>query len=159
MNPRQFWGKFSGLGLHALISVLLIVTGSEKLLRAVPPQPLVKYGLAEQTRLIGAGAVLTALLLLIPRTSPLGVLVASSFWGGAICIHMAHHEPYVFQSLMVVLTWVGACLRNPPTMNGFSGSARGIREPAVQKNLRHEEAASHSTAGRSTNSQLLCSDI
>jgi hypothetical protein len=76
---------------------------------------LVKYGLAEQTRLIGAGAVLTALLLPTPRTLSFGVLMASSFWGGAICIHKAHQEPYVFQSLMLVLTCVDArlCIRPP----------------------------------------------
>jgi hypothetical protein len=33
----------------------------------------VKYGLSEQTQLIGAGAVLTPFLLLMPRTSALGI--------------------------------------------------------------------------------------
>jgi hypothetical protein len=108
--------------LHALIGGLLILTGLEKILESVPPEPLVRYGLAEQTRVIGAGALLTALLMLIPRTSSLGILVASAFWGGAICIHMAHGEPYVFQTLMLVLTWVGACLRTPATLSSFSGS-------------------------------------
>jgi hypothetical protein len=80
----------------------------------------VKYGLGEQARLIGAGALLTALLLLVPRTAPLGVLLASAFWGGAICIHLAHGEPYVVQAVQLVLTWAGAYLRNPATPGGFS---------------------------------------
>jgi hypothetical protein len=71
----------------------------------------VKYGLGDQVRLIGAGAILTALLLLMPRTSSLGILLTSSFWGGAICIHMAHGEPYLLQAVLLVLSWAGAYLR------------------------------------------------
>jgi hypothetical protein len=79
--------------------------------------------------LIGSGALLTALLLLIPRTSSLGVLLTSSFWGGAICIHMAHGEPYLFQAVLLVLSWAGAYLRNPATLSSFSCSPR--MSPAV----------------------------
>ena len=105
MKERTNWGGLAGLALHILIGGLLIFTGSQKLLGPVPPEALVKYGLGDQARLIGAGALLTALLLLIPRTSSLGILLASSFWGGAICIHMAHGESYLFQSLVLVLSW------------------------------------------------------
>jgi hypothetical protein len=105
--------KIAGLVLHILIAGLLIFTGSQKVLGSVPPEALVKYGLAEQVRLIGAGAVASALLLLIPRTSSLGLLLTGSFWGGAICIHMAHGEPYLLQVVLLVLSWAGAYLRNP----------------------------------------------
>jgi hypothetical protein len=120
MNKRKNWGKIAGLGLHVLVGGLLIFTGSQKVLGSAPPEVLVKFGLGEQARLIGAGALLTALLLLIPRTSSLGVLLASSFWGGAICIHMAHGDPFLFQAALFVLTWAGACLRNPATLGSFS---------------------------------------
>jgi hypothetical protein len=80
MKGRKNWGKVAGLVLHILIGGLLIVTGSQKILGSVPPEALVKYGLSEQARLIGAGALLTALLLLIPRTASLGIMLASSFW-------------------------------------------------------------------------------
>jgi hypothetical protein len=83
----------------------------------------------------GAGAVLTALLLLIPRTSSLGILLATAFWGGAICIHMAHGEPYIFQAAMLVLSWAGAYLRDPATLSSFSAriprGARAESAPAV----------------------------
>jgi hypothetical protein len=112
MTECQNWGQVAGLVLHLLIGGLLIVTGSQKVLGSVPPQALVKFGLAEQARLIGAGAILSAVLLLIPHTSSLGILLASSFWGGAICIHMARGEPYLVQSVFLVLSWAGAYLRN-----------------------------------------------
>jgi hypothetical protein len=112
MKERWHWGRITGLILHLLIGGLLIATGSQKIFGSVPPEALMRYGLGEQTRLIGAGALISALLLLIPRTSSLGILLTSAFWGGAICIHMAHGEPYLFQTGMLVLSWVGAYLRN-----------------------------------------------
>ena len=138
MKGGRNWGQIAGLVLHVLIAGLLIVTGSQKVLGSAPPEALVRYGLGDQARLIGAGALLTALLLLIPRTSSLGILLTSSFWGGTICIHMAHGEPYVFQAVLLVLSWGGAYLRNPATLSSFSGPpgmARGVAaesEPAVQ---------------------------
>jgi hypothetical protein len=138
MKGRKNWGQIAGLVLHVLVGGLLIFTGSQKVLGSAPPEALVKYGLAEQARLIGAGALLTALLLLIPRTSSLGILLTSSFWGGAICTHMAQGEPYLLQVVLLVLSWGGAYLRNPATLSSFSGPpgmARGVAaesEPAVQ---------------------------
>jgi hypothetical protein len=123
MNKRQNWGKITGLVLHILTAGLLIFTGSQKILGLIPPEALGKYGLSEQMRLIGAGAILTAVLLLIPRTASLGVLLTSAFWGGAICIHMAHGEPYFIQAVFLVLSWVGAYLRSPATLSGFSRPA------------------------------------
>jgi hypothetical protein len=137
MKEQKNWGKIAGLVLHILIGGLLIFTGSQKVLGLVPPEALGKYGLGEQVRLIGVGAIFSALLLLIPRTSSLGVLLTSSFWGGAICIHMAHREPYLFQAIMLVLSWAGAYLRNPATLGSFwvpQGTRREVAtesEPAV----------------------------
>src|SRR5262245_17671471 len=73
MNERKNVGQLAGLVLHILIGGLMIFTGSQKILGSVPPEALVKYGLGEQSRLIGTGALVTALLLLIPRTASLGI--------------------------------------------------------------------------------------
>ena len=124
MRARIDWAKIAGLALHILIGGLLILTGSQKIFGSAPPEALVKFGLGEQARLIGAGAIITALLLLVPRTASLGLLLTSAFWGGAICIHMAHRDPYVFQSIMLVLTWVGAYRRSPATPTIFSSRPR-----------------------------------
>jgi hypothetical protein len=129
---RTNWGKIAGLALHVLVGGLMIFTGSQKIFGLVPPEALAKYGLGEQVRLIGTGALLSALLLLISRTSSLGVLLTSSFWGGTICIHMAHGEPYVIQAVLLVLAWAGAYLRNPATLGSFSGRLVTTREVAAQ---------------------------
>src|SRR5262249_52765082 len=128
MKERKDWGKIAGLVLHLLIGGLLIFTGSQKILTSAPPDALVRYGLGEQARLIGAGALFSALLLLISSTSSLGILLTSSFWGGAICIHMAHGEPYLLQAVMLVLSWAGAYLRHPATLSSFSGLPGMMRE-------------------------------
>jgi hypothetical protein len=132
MKVRKNGGKIVGLVQHLLIGGLMIFTGSQKILASAPPEALTKFGLGEQMRLIGAGAILSALLLLIPRTSSLGLLLTSAFWGGAICIHMAHGEPYLFQAVVLVLLWLGAYLRNPATLSSFSGPPGRTRVEAAE---------------------------
>jgi hypothetical protein len=132
MNQRSNRAELAGLVVHTLIGGLMIFTGSEKVLGMVPPEALAKYGLGEQMKLIGAGALLTALLLLIPGTSSLGILLTSSFWGGAICIHMAHGEPYLFQAVLLVLSWAGAYLRNPATLSSIAAPRGMMLKPAAE---------------------------
>jgi hypothetical protein len=132
MNRRKNWAKIAGLVLHGLVGGLMIVTGSQKNLGSAPPEALVKYGLGEQMRLLGAGAIVTALLLLIPRTLSVGVLLTSSFWGGAICIHMAFGEPYVIQAVLLVMSWAGAYLRNSATLSSFSSLPGMTQDSAAE---------------------------
>jgi hypothetical protein len=134
MNEGKSWGKIAGLVLHLLVGGLLILTGSQKVLASVPPEPLVRYGLGEQARWIGAGALLSALLLLLlPRTAALGTWLTSAFWGGAICIHLAHGEPYLLQAVLLVLSWAGAYLRNPATLGSLSGPAGSTPDVAAAR--------------------------
>jgi hypothetical protein len=122
MRRTRSWSKIAGLILQILVGGMMLAAGSAKLLGLFPPEALAKHGLQDVVQLIGAGEVITAILLLIPRTSSVGILLTSSFWGGAICIHMSHAEPYGLQALLLVLSWVGAYLRNPATFSSFSGS-------------------------------------
>jgi hypothetical protein len=128
MKGQQNWTKITGLAMHVLIGGILIITGSQKVTGSVPPEALVRYGLGEQAKLIGMGAIITALILVIPRTSSLGILLVSSFWGGAICIHLAHGEPWLFQAAMLILSWAGAYLRDPATFGSFSAHAHMTRD-------------------------------
>jgi hypothetical protein len=45
---------------------------------------------------------------------------------------MAHGEPYLFQAVMLVLSWAGAYLRNPATLGSFSRPLGTTREVAVE---------------------------
>jgi len=114
MNPDNKWLKVAGYGLNALIAALMLFAGSGKVFGFAPPEiveTLKKFGLYDRMLLIGLGEMTCALLLLIPVTSPLGVLLTSGFWGGAICIHMAHNESFLFPAVLLALTWLGAYLR------------------------------------------------
>jgi hypothetical protein len=123
MSSSRNWFKIGGWVLHVLIAALMIFASSGKLLGSPPPEVLEqlrKAGLEEQLRLIGTGELVTAILLIVPWTASLGVLLASAFWGGAICTHMGLHTSYVFQSVLLALTWVGAYLRIPAMFSSFS---------------------------------------
>jgi hypothetical protein len=132
MNEIWKWRKVAGLVLHILIAGLMILAGSVKVLGLVPPEALAKSGLGEHIWLIGAGELITAVLLLIPRTSSLGILLTSSFWGGAICAHMIQGESYAFVAVLLVLSWLGAYLRNPATLSSFTGGPARERKDAEQ---------------------------
>jgi hypothetical protein len=126
MKATWNWKTIAGLVLHVLIAGIMLLAGSAKLLGLFPPEEVAKLGLSVPIGVIGAGEVATALLLLVPRTSSLGVLLASSFWGGAICFHMSHGEPFVVQSVLLLLTWLGACLRVPGMFGSFSGWSTAV---------------------------------
>ena len=77
-------------------------------------------GLSLPIQVIGVGELACAILLLIPRTSSLGLLLTSGFWGGAICLHMSKAEPFVIQSVFLLITWVGGYLRVPGAFGSFT---------------------------------------
>jgi uncharacterized membrane protein YphA (DoxX/SURF4 family) len=113
--------RIAGLVLHVLIGALLIFAGSFKV-SGFGGKELVemmsKYGLGDKIVLIGAGELIAGVLLIVPMTSKLGALVTSGFWGGVICIHMAHGESYVSGIVSLLLTWLGAYLRYPEMFVG-----------------------------------------
>ena len=129
MKTTRSWKAFAGLVLHALLAGIMILSASGELLGSFPPpEAVAQLGLSGWITVIGAGELATAILLLIPRTSSLGVLLASSYWGGAICLHMSKGSPIVLQSALLLVTWVGAYLRNPRMFSSPSASARGAVE-------------------------------
>jgi hypothetical protein len=130
MRTTWNWKTISGLVLHVLIAGSMVLAGSAKLLGLFPPEAEEKLGLSVPIAVIGAGELATAILLLVPRTSSLGVLLASSFWGGAICLHMSHREPFVLQSVLLLLTWAGAWLRVPGMFSSFSAPSTAVRPSA-----------------------------
>ena len=135
---KTTWNRktIAGLVLHVLIAGIMILAGSAKLLGLYPPEMIAKLGLSVPIQVIGAGELGTALLLLIPRTSSLGVLLASSFWGGAICLHMSKGDSFVLQSAFLLLTWVGAYLRVPATFASFAVSSP-VERPFVNVAKSH----------------------
>jgi len=111
----------AGWVILVLIGGMLIMAGVTSLFFMTEEnlKHMAERNLAEERYLIAVGTLISAVLLLIPRTSSLGVLLVSGFFGGTICFHMAYNEPYIMQSCLLALTWLGAWLRNPATFHSF----------------------------------------
>jgi hypothetical protein len=120
MRANRIWNIIAGWVLHGLVGGIMLLAASAKILGLFPPEQIEKLGLSVPIQVIGAGELVSALLLLIPRTASLGVLLTSGFWGGAICLHMSKGEPFALQSVILVLTWLGAYLRVPGTFASFA---------------------------------------
>jgi hypothetical protein len=127
MKTTRRWKTSVGLVLHVLIAGIMILAGSAKVLGLFPPEAVAKMGLSGWITVIGAGEITTAVLLLIPRTWSLGLLLASSFWGGAICLHMSQGTSFVLPSALLLITWAGAYLRVPGVFSGFYASSAGVQ--------------------------------
>ena len=110
--------NIAGWVLTALLSILFLVSAAFKFSGAAT-EPMQKWGLGDHVILIGVGEAVSALLFLIPRTHSLGLLLLSSYMGGAIVTHMQHGEPYVSQSVMLVMIWVAGFLRHPQVLQSF----------------------------------------
>jgi hypothetical protein len=130
MNAIRNWQTIGGWVLHGLIATAMILAGSAKVLGFFPPEEVAKLGLSLPIQVIGIGELVSAILLLIPSTSSLGLLLTSGFWGGAICLHMSKAEPFVMQSAFLLITWVGAYLRVPGAFGSFTVQSTSIRERA-----------------------------
>ena len=120
MKATRNWKLIGGWVLHGLIAGMMILAGSAKVLGFFPPEEVAKLGLSLPIQVIGVGELASAILLLIPRTSSLGLLLTSAFWGGAICLHMSKGELFVMQSVFLLVTWVGGYLRVPGAFGSFS---------------------------------------
>jgi hypothetical protein len=119
--PKKYV-RIGGLVLHALLGGLMIFAGIAKLAGMMPPEATQKMpaGISGNLKLIGVGELVTAILLILPFTSSLGVLLASGFWGGVICIQMAQGQDYIVPSVFLLLTWFGAYLRDPSVLYSFA---------------------------------------
>ncbi len=114
--------KIAGWVLHILIAALIIMAGVFKLVKLNDPEmaaEMAKSGLDGKAALVGGGEAIAAVLLLIPRTSSLGLLLVSGFWGGVIATRMTHGEEFIWGSIFLALTWVGAFLRDPRAFYSF----------------------------------------
>src|SRR5258707_15668845 len=129
MKASRNWKTVAGWVLHGLVAGIMLLAGSAKVLGLFPPEQVEKLGLSVPIQVIGAGELVSAILLLVPRTASLGVLLTSSFWGGAICLHMSKGEPFVLQSALLLFTWVGGYLRVPGAFGSFTARSEPKQIP------------------------------
>src|SRR5262252_1955058 len=94
--------------------------------------------------LVATLEIFSAALFLFPRTRSFGVLLLSSFLGGAICIHvqMGEYAKALGPSVLLTLSWTGTWLRHSLALwNPHRGHPAG--KQLISKD-RHEAWASKS---------------
>ena len=67
--------------------------------------------------------VVSALLFLVPLTRSAGLLLVSSFLGGAIATHLQHGQPIIQPSFVLLLIWLGTWLRHPEILWSLNRTA------------------------------------
>ncbi len=122
-----------GWVLSGLLTVFLVYSGIGKLIGdEMPATMLTHFGYSEsEITLIGIGEIVSAILFLIPKTSSLGTLLLSAYFGGAIASHMsaapdttgnemmAAIQDYTFAAIFLIVIWAIAIFRNPHTLGSF----------------------------------------
>lgn len=112
----------AGWVLISLVGAILILAGAAKLFGLAPVdvvETLTKAHLIDYAKLIGARAMVTGVLLMVPATSSVGLLFASAYWGGAIVTHLTIGDSFLPPAILLVATWVGSGLRDPRSFSSF----------------------------------------
>ena len=101
--------------LITLISVALLGSAAAKLAHvpAVVAQMSANGVAGDQLTFVAVLEILSAVTLLIPATRSIGLLLISSFLGGAIATHFEHGQSIVPPSLVLIFAWLGTWLRHP----------------------------------------------
>jgi hypothetical protein len=109
-------------GLTGLVGVGMIGSAAGKLSGA---QPLVenfeKMHLSAYLQPIGILELVVAVLFLVPKTSSLGTLLVTGYFGGAVVAHLAGASPGEIVAPLVIgaMAWASGALRNPGTFESF----------------------------------------
>lgn len=120
--------RVSGNTLIALGALVLLASATSKL--AQIPKVIAELGAmgvhGNNVTFIAMLEVISALLFLLPATRSAGLLLVSSFLGGAIATHLEHGQLIVQPSVVLLLIWLGTWFRHPEM---FWSS----RRPAIQR--------------------------
>ena len=105
-----------GNGINYLMSTILIISGTLKLVGFEPYMEVIK-GLNPNyyanIYLIGIVALVSGILFAIPRTFTFGFIATLTFLGGTISAHMQAADSFIPQIVFVLLTATTAYLKRP----------------------------------------------
>ncbi|MEE4259919.1 MAG: DoxX family protein [Bacteroidales bacterium] len=120
MNTELIKGrKITGWILAGLLTSLFLFSVMGKFSMPEMANNFNKWGLGDWITIIAIGEAISALLFLFPKTNIFGVLLLSAHMGGAIVIHMSNGEPFIVQTVILILVWVTGFVRNPELLAKF----------------------------------------
>jgi hypothetical protein len=110
--------RTAGNILIFLGGLALIASAATKFTHVVPVvKQLAAIGFdGGRLMIIATLEVFSAAMFLIPRTRSIGLLLISSYMGGAIAAHLGHGEPVYQPAFVLALLWIGAYLRHPEVL-------------------------------------------
>ena len=97
--------------IAGLLTALYLFSASGKLF--LHPEQMEQMKLGDWRVIIALGEITSALLFLFPKTNKYGTLLLSSYMGGAIILHMTGGMSIAMPTVVLILVWVVAYLRNP----------------------------------------------
>ena len=105
--------RLIGRSLLTIVAIVLILAGVLKIGNVGADdmlQGFEKASLLQHRTLISAAAIVCGLLLLIPQVWQFGLLMASSYWGGAIVAHLTYNDSVIMPAVFLIIMWLGAGL-------------------------------------------------
>jgi hypothetical protein len=108
------WMVITGWVLTILPAALLIMsavmkfTGGEELKKQMEPTGI-PYSVVKP---LGVVELASAVIYLIPQTAVLGAILLTGYMGGAIATHVRLEEPFIIQTMIGVVVWLGIFLRD-----------------------------------------------
>jgi hypothetical protein len=100
--------------LMAIPAIVLMMGGVMKLIGAEPEsvmQFLTKSGFGNYIKALGATELIIAALLLYPVTNKTGFLLASCYFGGALCLEISGGQPPA-SALFLAILWCAMFLKS-----------------------------------------------
>ena len=101
-----------------MVGIVLVLAGSLKLIGVGADdmiEGLEKAHLIQHLNLISIVAIVCGVVLLVPKTRPLGILLSSSYWGGAIVAHLTYNDSVAMPAFFLAVLWIGYFLSIKPS--------------------------------------------
>ena len=105
-----------GWGLTGLCVLALLLSASMKIVQEAHNIEYVvsRFGYPAKVLVpLGVLELVCALIYLWTRTSMLGAVLLTGYFGGAIATHVRISEPFYSPLILAVLVWLGLYLRDP----------------------------------------------
>ena len=110
---------FSGTILFLAGFLKLINVGAEDMIEGLD-----KAGLLKLRFPISVISIFCGVLLIIPKSSIVGVLSASAYWGGAIVAHLTYDDSFAMPAAFLSIMWSGWFFLHISNLKQFEESSQ-----------------------------------